>query len=113
MHKAILQIDKLSGLFQLNVHITVRQRKANNGKIVNLGGWDTPPPNVCPWLCDTNLLLHTVTLTYFVPQVVLKAPKLNRKPNIFRIFRKSTFFNVLTKSAAAAENFPFCTIGTC
>lgn len=23
---------------------------------------------------------------------------------------KSTFFNVLTKSAAAAENFPFCTI---
>ena len=26
-------------------------------------------------------------------------------------FRKSTFFNVLTKSAAAAENFPFCTIG--
>ena len=29
------------------------------------------------------------------------------------IFRKSTFFNVLTKSAAAAENFPFCTIGQC
>ena len=27
------------------------------------------------------------------------------------IFRKSTFFNVLTKSSAAAENFPFCTIG--
>lgn len=26
------------------------------------------------------------------------------------IFRKSTFFNVLTKSQAAAENFPFCTI---
>lgn len=25
-------------------------------------------------------------------------------------FRKSTFFNVLTKSQAAAENFPFCTI---
>lgn len=25
-------------------------------------------------------------------------------------FRKSTFFNVLTKSAAPAENFPFCTI---
>lgn len=24
--------------------------------------------------------------------------------------RKSTFFNVLTKSQAAAENFPFCTI---
>lgn len=24
---------------------------------------------------------------------------------------KSTFFNVLTKSAAPAENFPFCTIG--
>lgn len=23
---------------------------------------------------------------------------------------KSTFFNVLTKSQAAAENFPFCTI---
>ena len=23
---------------------------------------------------------------------------------------KSTFFNVLTKSAASAENFPFCTI---
>lgn len=23
---------------------------------------------------------------------------------------KSTFFNVLTKSAAAASNFPFCTI---
>lgn len=23
---------------------------------------------------------------------------------------KSTFFNVLTKSSAAAENFPFCTI---
>lgn len=29
------------------------------------------------------------------------------------IFRKSTFFNVLTKSAASAENFPFCTIGQC
>ena len=27
------------------------------------------------------------------------------------VFRKSTFFNVLTKSQAAAENFPFCTIG--
>lgn len=26
------------------------------------------------------------------------------------ICRKSTFFNVLTKSQAAAENFPFCTI---
>lgn len=26
------------------------------------------------------------------------------------IFRKSTFFNVMTKSQAAAENFPFCTI---
>lgn len=26
------------------------------------------------------------------------------------IFSKSTFFNVLTKSQAAAENFPFCTI---
>lgn len=24
--------------------------------------------------------------------------------------RKSTFFNVLTKSQASAENFPFCTI---
>lgn len=24
--------------------------------------------------------------------------------------RKSTFFNVLTKAAAPAENFPFCTI---
>ena len=24
--------------------------------------------------------------------------------------RKSTFFNVLTKSGAPAENFPFCTI---
>jgi ribosome-binding ATPase YchF (GTP1/OBG family) len=24
---------------------------------------------------------------------------------------KSTFFNVLTKSEAQAENFPFCTIG--
>ena len=24
--------------------------------------------------------------------------------------RKSTFFNVLTQSQAAAENFPFCTI---
>ena len=35
------------------------------------------------------------------------------KANVFPrgIFRKSTFFNVLTKSAAAAENFPFCTIG--
>ena len=26
------------------------------------------------------------------------------------VSRKSTFFNVLTKSQAAAENFPFCTI---
>lgn len=25
-------------------------------------------------------------------------------------YSKSTFFNVLTKSAAPAENFPFCTI---
>ena len=31
--------------------------------------------------------------------------------NQFLFFRKSTFFNVLTKSAATAENFPFCTIG--
>lgn len=30
--------------------------------------------------------------------------------NLFDIQRKSTFFNVLTKSQAAAENFPFCTI---
>ena len=29
---------------------------------------------------------------------------------LFRFIRKSTFFNVLTKSQAAAENFPFCTI---
>ena len=28
----------------------------------------------------------------------------------YSVFRKSTFFNVLTKSQAAAENFPFCTI---
>lgn len=28
----------------------------------------------------------------------------------FLSYRKSTFFNVLTKSQAAAENFPFCTI---
>lgn len=35
------------------------------------------------------------------------------KPVVYQrvIFRKSTFFNVLTKSSAAAENFPFCTIG--
>lgn len=26
------------------------------------------------------------------------------------LYRKSTFFNVLTKSAVRAENFPFCTI---
>lgn len=26
------------------------------------------------------------------------------------VYRKSTFFNVLTKSAVRAENFPFCTI---
>ena len=26
------------------------------------------------------------------------------------LHRKSTFFNVLTKSEASAENFPFCTI---
>ena len=25
-------------------------------------------------------------------------------------FRKSTFFNILTKSSVPAENFPFCTI---
>lgn len=31
--------------------------------------------------------------------------------DVFLFFlRKSTFFNVLTKSAATAENFPFCTI---
>ena len=37
------------------------------------------------------------------------------KPVVYQrvIFRKSTFFNVLTKSSAAAENFPFCTIGQC
>lgn len=29
---------------------------------------------------------------------------------LFLFCRKSTFFNVLTKSQAAAENFPFCTI---
>ena len=28
----------------------------------------------------------------------------------FFLYRKSTFFNVLTKSVANAENFPFCTI---
>uniref|UniRef100_G3NLS3 Obg like ATPase 1 n=1 Tax=Gasterosteus aculeatus aculeatus TaxID=481459 RepID=G3NLS3_GASAC len=31
-------------------------------------------------------------------------------PLLFFISRKSTFFSVLTKSQAAAENFPFCTI---
>ena len=38
---------------------------------------------------------------------------ISTKPVIYTrvLFRKSTFFNVLTKSAAAAENFPFCTIG--
>ena len=31
---------------------------------------------------------------------------------LFAPTRKSTFFNVLTKSAVPAENFPFCTKGT-
>lgn len=26
------------------------------------------------------------------------------------VYRKSTFFNAITKSAVAAENYPFCTI---
>ncbi|KAI4461036.1 obg gtpase family [Holotrichia oblita] len=52
-----------------------------------------------------------------------KAPEPERKPLIGRVgtnlrvgivgipnVGKSTFFNVLTKSAVAAENFPFCTI---
>lgn len=41
--------------------------------------------------------LHTTTLRWIGLTAVF-------------IFRKSTFFNVLTKSQAAAENFPFCTI---
>lgn len=52
-----------------------------------------------------------------------KAEEPERKPLIGRVgtnlkmgivgipnVGKSTFFNVLTKSQAAAENFPFCTI---
>ncbi|KAL3268320.1 hypothetical protein HHI36_007438 [Cryptolaemus montrouzieri] len=52
-----------------------------------------------------------------------KVPEPERKPLIGRVgtnlrvgivgvpnVGKSTFFNVLTKSSAAAENFPFCTI---
>lgn len=31
-------------------------------------------------------------------------------PHNFLSFRKSTFFNVLTKASVPAENFPFCTI---
>lgn len=45
-----------------------------------------------------NLRLHTAALSHGLPSL------------LFFIFRKSTFFNVLTKSQAAAENFPFCTI---
>jgi obg-like ATPase 1 len=28
----------------------------------------------------------------------------------YLFYRKSTFFNILTKSSVPAENFPFCTI---
>ena len=45
----------------------------------------------------------------FVALVALSEPL----TSFLYIFRKSTFFNVLTKSAAHAENFPFCTIGIC
>ena len=50
-----------------------------------------PPPEVKPLIgrVGTNLKVGIVGL-----------------PNV----GKSTFFNVLTKSAAPAENFPFCTI---
>ena len=47
---------------------------------------------------QTNLLLYL--LLHFHFYVI-----------IFFSYRKSTFFNVLTKSQASAENFPFCTIG--
>lgn len=58
-------------------------------------------------------MCHTVIMTeveiYSVNELILTL--LTNSPLcVDAIFRKSTFFNVLTKSQAAAENFPFCTI---
>ena len=47
-----------------------------------------------------------------VPTTLLGRPSNNLKLGIVGLpnVGKSTFFNVLTKSSVAAENYPFCTI---
>lgn len=42
--------------------------------------------------------------------VVFAEPETDTRQCLCFVNRKSTFFNVMTKSMAAAENFPFCTI---
>lgn len=68
-----------------------------------------------------NSLSKVIKIFFRMPPKKVEEPE--RKPLIGRVgvnlkvgivgipnVGKSTFFNVLTKSQAAAENFPFCTI---
>lgn len=61
---------------------------------------DVPKKAVLLGRIGTNLKCGVVGL----PNVGLVALK------FLMYFRKSTFFNILTKSQVPAENFPFCTI---
>ena len=67
--------------------------------------------------------MMTIQISIFPRMAPKKIEEPERKPLIGRVgtnlkvgivgipnVGKSTFFNVLTKSQAAAENFPFCTI---
>lgn len=78
----------------------------------------------CDFYCILSLfyLFHYYSLIFYsMPPKKVEEPE--KKPLIGRVgtnlkvgivgvpnVGKSTFFNVLTKSQAAAENFPFCTI---
>lgn len=72
-------------------------------------------------VCTSSQLQYYVFGVFRMPPKKVEEPE--KKPLIGRVgtnlkvgivgvpnVGKSTFFNVLTKSQAAAENFPFCTI---
>ena len=60
----------------------------------------------------TSLQHYVITMLYACIRIVLRLSSVCTlfycASHVF--YRKSTFFNVLTKNAAPAENFPFCTI---
>ncbi|CAB3234512.1 unnamed protein product [Arctia plantaginis] len=66
------------------------------------------------WTCDrkTNLKMPPKKVEEPEKKPLIGRVGTNLKVGIVGVpnVGKSTFFNVLTKSQAAAENFPFCTI---